>query len=60
VVAMGRISADRTKMRAEILKELQGAPKAAAKAPIAPNKSDASTTDQSLDDIIRNAARGIR
>lgn len=57
-VAMAHIAADRTKMRAEILAELKGAPKAAAKVPAAPNKSD--TSGESLDDIIRAAARSIR
>jgi hypothetical protein len=59
-VAMKRISADRTKMRAEILKELQKAPKAAAKAPVSPTQSDKAADDQSIEDIIRYAARSIR
>lgn len=59
VVAMGRISADRTKMRAELIKELQGAPRAAAKAPVAPVKSD-SVANESIDDIIAREARRLR
>lgn len=59
VIAMKRIAADRTKMRAELLKELQGAPRAAAKAPAAPVKSDAAA-NETIDDIIAKAARGIR
>lgn len=59
-VAMARIQADRTKMRAELLKELKVAPKAAAKAPIAPNRSDRAADDESIDQIIANAARGLR
>lgn len=59
VVAMKRFIADRTKMRSEILEELRGAPKAAAKTPQAPNRSDANTSE-SLEDIITRAARSIR
>lgn len=59
VVAMARISADRTKMRAELLAEMKNAPRAAAKAPIAPNRSDAANTE-SIDDIIERAARSLR
>lgn len=58
-VAMARISADRTKMRTELIAELKGAPKAAAKGPVAPIKSDASV-NESYDDIITRAARSIR
>lgn len=59
-VALGRIRADRTTMRAELLKELKGAPRAADRAPVAPNRSDTADLSGSLDDIIRNAARGIK
>jgi hypothetical protein len=59
-VVMKRISADRTTMRAEILAELKGAPKAAAKAPVAPNKSDAAAGEQSYEEIIRASMRGIK
>lgn len=59
-VALGRIGADRTKIRAAVIKELQGAPLAAAKTPAAPVRSDAANATESVDDIIAKAMRSIR
>lgn len=59
-VMLARIQANRTTMRAEILKEMKGAKTAAAKAPAAPDKSDAANASESIDDIIVNAMRSIR
>jgi hypothetical protein len=53
-----RFRADRTTMRAELLAELKAAPRAAAKGPAAPVRA-AAGQEQSIDDIIRNAARSL-
>jgi hypothetical protein len=54
-----RFRADRTTMRAELLKELQAAPRAAAKAPAAPVRGNGGR-EESMDDIIRNAMHGLK
>jgi hypothetical protein len=54
-----RFRADRTTMRAELLKELQAAPRAAAKAPAAPVRANGGR-DESIDDVIRNAMHGLK
>jgi hypothetical protein len=54
-----RFRADRTTMRAELLKELQAAPRAASKAPAAPVRANGGR-EESMDDIIRNAMHGIK
>jgi hypothetical protein len=54
-----KLRADRNTMRADLIKELKGAPRAAARAPVASVRSDAGA-DETYEQIIRDSMKGIQ